>query len=96
MSGRITLATTVRVLGQIRHDHRTIALLLVVPSALLFLLQQLLGDQQFDRLGAPMLGMFPFITMFLVTSISMLRERTGAGNLEDAFLRIVEREGAGA
>jgi ABC-2 type transport system permease protein len=81
MSGRITLATTVRVLAQIRHDHRTIALLLVVPSALLFLLQQLLGDLQFDRLGAPMLGMFPFITMFLVTSISMLRERT-TGTLE--------------
>ena len=81
MSGRITLATTVRVLAQIRHDHRTIALLLVVPSALLFLLQQLLGDMQFDRLGAPMLGMFPFITMFLVTSISMLRERT-TGTLE--------------
>jgi ABC-2 type transport system permease protein len=81
MSGRITLATTVRVLAQIRHDHRTIALLLVVPSALLFLLQQLLGDVQFDRLGAPMVGMFPFITMFLVTSISMLRERT-TGTLE--------------
>jgi ABC-2 type transport system permease protein len=41
----------------------------------------MLGDQQFDRLGAPMLGMFPFITMFLVTSIAMLRERT-SGTLE--------------
>jgi ABC-2 type transport system permease protein len=81
MSARITVATTVRVLAQIRHDHRTIALLLVVPSALLFLLQQLLGDAEFDRLGAPMVGMFPFITMFLVTSISMLRERT-TGTLE--------------
>ena len=81
MSARITLATTVRVLAQIRHDHRTIALLLVVPSVLLFLLQQLLGDMEFDRLGAPMVGMFPFITMFLVTSISMLRERT-TGTLE--------------
>jgi hypothetical protein len=81
MSGRITLATTVRVLSQIRHDQRTIGLLLVVPSALLFLLQQLLGDRAFDRLGAPMVGMFPFITMFLVTSISMLRERT-TGTLE--------------
>ena len=81
MSGRITLATTVRVLAQIRHDPRTIALLLVVPSVLLFLLQQLLGDPQFDRLGAPMVGMFPFITMFLVTSIAMLRERT-TGTLE--------------
>jgi ABC-2 type transport system permease protein len=81
VSARITLATTVRVLAQIRHDHRTIALLLVVPSVLLFLLQQLLGDPEFDRLGAPMVGMFPFITMFLVTSISMLRERT-TGTLE--------------
>jgi ABC-2 type transport system permease protein len=81
MSGRITLATTMRVLAQIRHDHRTIALLLVVPSVLLFLLEQLLGDREFDRLGAPMVGMFPFITMFLVTSISMLRERT-TGTLE--------------
>jgi ABC-2 type transport system permease protein len=81
VSARITLATTVRVLAQIRHDRRTIALLLVVPSVLLFLLQQLLGDLQFDRLGAPMVGMFPFITMFLVTSISMLRERT-TGTLE--------------
>ena len=81
MSARITLATTVRVLAQIRHDPRTIALLLVVPSVLLFLLQQLLGDAQFDRLGAPMVGMFPFITMFLVTSIAMLRERT-TGTLE--------------
>jgi ABC-2 type transport system permease protein len=81
MSARITLATTVRVLAQIRHDPRTIALLLVVPSVLLFLLQQLLGDPQFDRLGAPMVGMFPFITMFLVTSIAMLRERT-TGTLE--------------
>jgi len=81
MSGRITVATTARVLAQIRHDPRTIALLLVVPSLLLFLLQQLLGDLSFDRLGAPMVGMFPFITMFLVTSISMLRERT-TGTLE--------------
>jgi ABC-2 type transport system permease protein len=81
MSPRITAATAVRVLQQIRHDRRTIALLLIVPSVLLFLLSEMLGDQQFDRLGAPMLGMFPFITMFLVTSIAMLRERT-SGTLE--------------
>jgi ABC-2 type transport system permease protein len=81
MSARITAATGVRVLEQIRHDRRTIALLLVVPSLLLFLLSEMLGDAQFDRLGAQMVGMFPFITMFLVTSISMLRERT-TGTLE--------------
>jgi ABC-2 type transport system permease protein len=81
VSPRITLATATRVLEQIRHDRRTIALLLVVPSALLFLLSEMLGSATFDRLGAPMLGMFPFITMFLVTSIAMLRERT-TGTLE--------------
>ena len=81
MSARITVATAVRVLEQIRHDLRTIALLLVVPSLLLFLLSEMLGDAQFDRLGAQMVGMFPFITMFLVTSIAMLRERT-SGTLE--------------
>ena len=80
MSPRITAATAARVLSQIRHDRRTIALLLVVPSALLFLLSEMLGAQ-FDALGAPLVGMFPFITMFLVTSIAMLRERT-TGTLE--------------
>jgi ABC-2 type transport system permease protein len=81
MSVGITAATAVRVLEQIRHDRRTIALLLVVPSLLLFLLNEMLGSAQFDRLGAQMVGMFPFITMFLVTSIAMLRERT-SGTLE--------------
>ena len=81
MSPRITLATAARVLAQIRHDRRTIALLLVVPGGLLALLQQMLGSAAFDRLGAPMVGIFPFITMFLVTSIAMLRERT-TGTLE--------------
>jgi ABC-2 type transport system permease protein len=81
VSPSITAATVTRVLAQIRHDRRTIALLLVVPSALLWLLHELLGDTSFDRLGAPMLGMFPFITIFLVTSIAMLRERT-TGTLE--------------
>jgi ABC-2 type transport system permease protein len=81
MSLRITAATTIRVLQQIRHDPRTIALLLVVPSALLWLLQAMLGGPAFDRLGAPMVGLFPFISMFLVTSIAMLRERT-SGTLE--------------
>jgi ABC-2 type transport system permease protein len=81
VSARITAATTLRVLQQIRHDPRTIALLLVVPGALLWLLNEMLGGPAFDRLGAPMVGLFPFISMFLVTSIAMLRERT-TGTLE--------------
>ena len=83
MSPRITAATAARVLAQLHHDRRTVALLLLVPALLIALLSWVLaGDEQaFDRVAAPMLGLFPFITMFLVTSIAMLRERTG-GTLE--------------
>ena len=35
----------------------------------------------FQSVGVPMLGLFPLISMFLVTSITMLRERT-TGTLE--------------
>jgi ABC-2 type transport system permease protein len=83
MSIRVTLATAARVLRQIRRDRRTLALLLVVPPLLLTLFKYVFEGQPetFDRVGAPMVGIFPFITMFLVTSIAMLRERT-TGTLE--------------
>jgi ABC-2 type transport system permease protein len=83
MSLRITLATAARVLRQIRRDRRTLALLIVVPPVLLTLFKYVFEGQPetFDRVGGPMVGLFPFITMFLVTSIAMLRERT-TGTLE--------------
>ncbi|HEY7794876.1 MAG TPA: ABC transporter permease [Gaiellaceae bacterium] len=78
-----TLATSVRVLRQLRHDPRTIALVLLVPPVLLTLFRYVFDGQPetFDRIGGPMVGLFPFISMFLVTSIAMLRERT-SGTLE--------------
>ena len=83
MNPTITIATAHRVMTQLRRDPRTIALLLVVPGALLTLIKYVFdGDQAaFDRIGGPLVGLFPFITMFLVTSITMLRERT-TGTLE--------------
>jgi ABC-2 type transport system permease protein len=82
MSLRVTGATTGRVLLQLRHDPRTIALLLVVPCVLVGLLKYVFeGSPVFDRIGGPLLGVFPMISMFLVTSIAMLRERT-TGTLE--------------
>jgi ABC transporter DrrB family efflux protein len=82
MSLRRTLATTGRVLTQIRHDPRTIGLLLVVPSLLIGLMAWLFSDTPvFDLVGPAMLALFPFIIMFLITSISTLRERRG-GTLE--------------
>jgi ABC-2 type transport system permease protein len=82
MNVRITLATAARILRQLRHDRRTVALLAVVPSALLVLLYFMYDEgSTFDRISLVMLGIFPFVIMFLVTSIAMLRERT-TGTLE--------------
>jgi ABC-2 type transport system permease protein len=84
LSPRLTAATTARVLRQLSHDHRTIAMMLLLPSLLLGLLYLLWSDlplSPFDGVGLTMLGVFPFVVMFLVTSIAMLRERT-SGTLE--------------
>ena len=83
MSLRILAATTGRILRQLRHDRRTIALLVAVPSLLLTLLYFMYDNAgpTFDRIALIMLGVFPFVIMFLVTSIAMLRERT-TGTLE--------------
>lgn len=80
---KATLATTRRILQQLSHDHRTIGLIFLVPVVLLWLLRWLFTDNLavFDRLGPALLGVFPFIIMFIVTSIATLRERTG-GTLE--------------
>ncbi|UQX01652.1 ABC transporter permease [Streptomyces sp. RerS4] len=83
MSGARTLATAARVLRQLRHDPRSVALMLLVPVLMLTLLRYVFdGDgRTFDSIGASLLGIFPLITMFLVTSIATLRERT-SGTLE--------------
>jgi ABC-2 type transport system permease protein len=76
-------STIKRILSQLRHDHRTIGLLLVVPVVLLTLLYFMFKTRPgtFQGVGLIMLGFFPFVIMFLLTSIAMLRERT-SGTLE--------------
>jgi ABC-2 type transport system permease protein len=82
-------ATTARVLRQLRGDPRSIGLILVVPAVLLAFVYYLFENETlppgvprtFDRVGLMMLAIFPFVVMFLVTSITMLRERT-SGTLE--------------
>ncbi len=82
MNPRLTLLTAGRVLRQIRADHRTVALLLVVPCVLIGLLAWIFdGTPVFDRIGPALLGVFPFVVMFVVTSVATLRERT-SGTLE--------------
>ncbi len=84
MNPRVTLAVAGRVLTQVRRDHRTLAMLLVVPCVLISLLWWMFEDLDadlFDRFGPGLLAMFPFIVMFLVTSVTTLRERS-SGTLE--------------
>jgi ABC-2 type transport system permease protein len=83
MNPRILASTTRRILNQLRHDRRTVALLLVVPVVLLTLLYYMFTKvpDLFNHIGLIMLGIFPFVIMFLITSIAMLRERT-TGTLE--------------
>ena len=83
MTARLTLATASRVLAQLRRDPRTIALVLVVPCVLLWLFREVYAAQPaiFQHVAPAMLGVFPLTTMFLVTSVAMVRERTG-GTLE--------------
>jgi ABC-2 type transport system permease protein len=82
MNFAATIATATRVLRQLRHDPRTLGLLMVVPCMLMGLLAWVFeGTRTFDQIGAPLLGIFPFVVMFLVTSVASLRERT-SGTLE--------------
>src|SRR5919112_2980578 len=83
MSPRITLAVAGRVLTQLHHDRRTVALLIVVPAVLVTLLRYVFDGRPdaFDVIGPGLVGLFPLISMFLVSSITVLRERT-TGTLE--------------
>ena len=84
MNARITLAVAGRVLVQLRRDHRTLAMLLVLPCLLISLMWWMYDEANpllFDRIGPALLAMFPVIVMFLVTSVTTLRERS-SGTLE--------------
>ena len=83
MSAVRTFATSGRVLRQLSHDHRSVALMLIAPSLLVGLFAWLFSDQEgvFQLYGAAILALFPFIVMFLITSITTLRERR-SGTLE--------------
>jgi ABC-2 type transport system permease protein len=84
MTPRILFAVTGRVLIQLRRDRRTAAMLLVLPCALITLLWWMFRDMSgslFDEFGPGLLAIFPFIVMFLVTSVTTLRERS-SGTLE--------------
>ncbi len=82
MNASITLATARRILTQLRHDPRTIAMLLFVPTLLIVLLRFVFNTALvFSHVAPALLGVFPFVIMFLIASVTTLRERT-TGTLE--------------
>jgi ABC-2 type transport system permease protein len=76
-------ANTKRILLQLKHDPRTIALLILAPALLMTILKLVYKnhDQVFQNVAVSMLGVFPMLVMFLITSVTTLRERT-SGTLE--------------
>ncbi|MDT0300550.1 ABC transporter permease [Streptomonospora wellingtoniae] len=82
MSPAVAAATAARILRQLRHDPRTVVLLVAVPAVLLVLLRYVFDDERFfDRLAPQLVAVFPFVVLFLVTSMATLRERQ-SGTLE--------------
>lgn len=89
---RAVVATNQRILRQLSHDHRSVALIFLVPVVLMTLLWWLYSDNEiiFDRIAPALLGIFPFTIMFLITSITTLRERTN-GTLERVLVTPVAK-----
>ncbi len=91
--GRLTLqnytATTARILRQLAADHRSVAMILLVPI-LIITLMYFMFENVPHRPGTPsgfntaclvLLGLFPLFVMFVITAITMQRERA-SGTLE--------------
>ncbi|WP_236788781.1 ABC transporter permease [Amycolatopsis sp. GM8] len=79
MNPVLAFATARRILTQLRHDPRTVVMLIIVPSLLMVLLRYVLNSPRLFSATAPaLLGVFPFLIMFLITSVTTLRERTTA------------------
>ena len=77
MNPAITVATARRLLTQLRHDGRTVAMLVLMPALLLVLLRYVCNSERiFSHLAPSLLGVFPFLIMFMISSITTLRERT--------------------
>jgi ABC-2 type transport system permease protein len=75
-------ATARRVLTQLRHDPRTIGMMVAVPAVLMILLRYVVSDSLvLNRVAPEYIGVFPFVIMFIVAAITTQRERA-RGTLE--------------
>jgi ABC-2 type transport system permease protein len=78
----LTWATARRVLAQLRHDPRTITMMIAVPAVLMILLRYVLNNPvALNRFAPEFIGIFPFVVMFIVAAVTTQRERA-RGTLE--------------
>jgi ABC-2 type transport system permease protein len=78
----LTWATARRVLAQLRHDPRTITMMIAVPTVLMILLRYVLDNPAaLNRFAPEFIGVFPFVVMFIVAAVTTQRERA-RGTLE--------------
>ncbi|MFV1364009.1 ABC transporter permease [Mycolicibacterium elephantis] len=83
------VATTTRILRQLAADHRSIAMIMVVPIVIITLMYFMFENvptapgatSGFNNACLILLGLFPLFVMFVITSITMQRERA-SGTLE--------------
>lgn len=82
MSVKLVLATSRRIFQQLRRDRRTVVMMIMLPALLVILMRFVVNSEQaFEQSAPSLLAIFPFIVMFLITSVATLRERT-TGTLE--------------
>lgn len=92
MNSKRTIASAKRVLLQLKHDPRSIALIIVAPCLLMTILKFVYWSQPqvFQNVAGSLLGVFPMLVMFLITSVATLRERT-SGTLERILISPVTK-----
>ena len=67
----LTWATARRVLAPLRHDPRTIAMMIAIPAVLMILLRYVLNNPvALNRFAPELIGVFPFIVMFIVAAVT--------------------------
>lgn len=92
MNSKRSIASTKRVLLQLKHDPRSLALIIVAPCLLMTILKFVYWSQPqvFQNVAGSLLGVFPMLVMFLITSVATLRERT-SGTLERVLISPVSK-----
>jgi len=85
-----TLPVAGRILRTLRGDRRTLAMVLVVPAFVLYLLSEVFPRP--EAIAPVVLALVVFFLTYLLTAIGFLRERT-AGTLERVLVAPVSRSG---